>query len=428
MDIKCKYLDQGWAPFFEYEYTCEIERKIIPETTLKFNLVGSHTLKRSNEYVDKLRLYKCVVVKIPHDLSRIFSNLTSLKLSKCNLKEISRKDLRNLPKLRDLRIENDLIQNLPGDLIDDLKNLEVLSFKKNKIRYINPAILENFAKLKFLNLSKNVAINLIYNPYFDDSITIEKISLHILEKCKPPQGSYEVYERPSAYFEGGVAATSETFDDFVQNSSINHNYDQGLHGYHMNIHQYPHNVHQNMHSYHLSLHSYHLGLQNSENTQNLSNNRPNSLTNAQNYQHGHDSTIFNQNTQSFQDFDSNLRNSAPNSSNFGLNSYIAGQNSSSFNDNSSIRPQSSAPPLSELIGFESLGSSSQNHDFRSSNQFSSQSFRPLSSSFHQDFTSNHDENPRASAPSLSNHSSSTHNDPPPAYESVFTDSGITSES
>ncbi|KAG5666650.1 hypothetical protein PVAND_014666 [Polypedilum vanderplanki] len=190
MNIKSKFYDQGWSPFFEWEYMCEVTKKCIPKSSREINFVGKHSQSRADFHVAKLRFYKCLMIKIPTGLIELFPNLTSLRLSKCNLRKISREDLENLPNLRDLRVEDDCIEELPGDLIVNLYELKALSFKNNKIKFIHPEIIEYLDKLQYFNLNGNSNISMSYNPKMGVATSMYEIKIEILKKCAPPI-SYE---------------------------------------------------------------------------------------------------------------------------------------------------------------------------------------------------------------------------------------------
>jgi hypothetical protein len=186
LQIATKFYDKLWPPFFEWDYMCEVEKKILPVSAKSFTFVGSHTQCRSNQHVKKLRFKRCVLLKVPADMTDIFPDLQCLKITKCGLKSISRLELRSMPRLRDLRIEDEPIEHVPGDLLVDLWELKALSLRNNKIRSIGPEIIGDIDRLQFVDLSGNQSISVIYNPTFGLQLSMEKMKIEILTKCAPP--------------------------------------------------------------------------------------------------------------------------------------------------------------------------------------------------------------------------------------------------
>ena len=147
---------------------------------------GSHHANKSNEDVKHFICSSMRLSYLPAGLNVLFPNLTALSIEKCELKEISRKDLFGLEKLKRLNLRNNSLSMLPDDLFNGLTELKFIDLSYNNITRASSKL--------FLPLRKDDLREAYFsgNPTIDDCYIkgscndIEKLMKDLDEKCEPP--------------------------------------------------------------------------------------------------------------------------------------------------------------------------------------------------------------------------------------------------
>lgn len=100
---------------------------------------------------------------IPRNLTKIFPNLVFLQINNCELKEVSAEDFVGLEELEDLGIQNNNIINLPVDLFKNMKKLREVSVSENLIQNFDEKVLEPIKDtIELFYIDKNPGINAVF--------------------------------------------------------------------------------------------------------------------------------------------------------------------------------------------------------------------------------------------------------------------------
>jgi BTB/POZ domain len=149
------------------------------------SISGNHLEGKSDEDVEYLCLRSQQINFLPITLNQIYFNLEFLHLTKCDLLEISSRDLRGLEKLKILSISHTSLTTLPSNLLMNMKNLERVFFNNNQLQYISPELIswEHSKMLKTVSLKGNITID----AWFPGKCsTLDKLKEAIKATCKTP--------------------------------------------------------------------------------------------------------------------------------------------------------------------------------------------------------------------------------------------------
>lgn len=123
------------------EYTCVTTLNITSKNVPYNAMASQHLANNSNGDVRVLRL-EGVVHYLPIGINKVFPNLTTLQVSHCHLKEITRPDLFGLEGLTHISMSYNDYSYLPDNLFVRMKNLRHISFNSYDLKYVNPEIID----------------------------------------------------------------------------------------------------------------------------------------------------------------------------------------------------------------------------------------------------------------------------------------------
>lgn len=123
------------------------------------------------------------IEKIPFSLHFFFPLMRILDLTDCNLKTITRFDLRGLTHLVALILDGNKLTTLPNGLFMHTPNLRSISVTNNELGIIDKSLFEQLEFLKFANFSGNKTINVVYAKEVEKYPTLQNlVSLEELKK------------------------------------------------------------------------------------------------------------------------------------------------------------------------------------------------------------------------------------------------------
>jgi Leucine-rich repeat (LRR) protein len=146
-------------------------------------VIGDHIGSRKNEDVEGISFNNLKIYQIPRNIHRFFSNLKTLTISSCGLKNISKQDFFGLKLLKHLTLNGNLIASLPNNLFENTPVIEAISMYGNKIELIGPNVFDSLKNLKYVNLKMNVNIDVCCKDY--NGTSIEQLKTIINENCQP---------------------------------------------------------------------------------------------------------------------------------------------------------------------------------------------------------------------------------------------------
>lgn len=167
-------------------YSCYFHGKyqFIPSEVNEKIFDGKHFDNHTNDDVKELELMACKLYEFPKNLGEIFKNLTILKVSYANLKEISNKDLRQFPKLEEFELRENQLEYLPGDLFKFNQKLRKVSFEWTSTKFVGEEIFDGLKELEEVEFEFKIFRS---SSEEDDAYSFEKLKLTLIEKYKPPQ-------------------------------------------------------------------------------------------------------------------------------------------------------------------------------------------------------------------------------------------------
>lgn len=182
MKVQCEYI------FDNYTYKCIVTCYESYGDTKITSFDGEHEDKKTNKDVTIIFFEGCVMTSFPRNLaSDFFPNLAVIQLSDCELKKITREDLRHYPNLIYLGIIDCFLETLPANLFDYTPKVEFIDFSMNKIKYISPMIFDPLIRVSGVNLKYNESIHAHWIPSEKDSIakSLEELKDMIKNYTRP---------------------------------------------------------------------------------------------------------------------------------------------------------------------------------------------------------------------------------------------------
>lgn len=169
--------------------------------------VGKHLEGKSHKNVEILWFCNTVVEYFPRGLHKIFPRLKVLKISDCDLKEITRKDLKGLEDLEDLCLDTNELKTLPSDLFTGMTKLKWISFADNKLELdslsseVLRPILAN--EPEFIDFSSDANTDLIYQGNSIESL------IEFMESIDQASGNSEAKQEQEEDLEALEESTDE---------------------------------------------------------------------------------------------------------------------------------------------------------------------------------------------------------------------------
>ena len=106
-----------------------------------------------------IAIYSPTAHFVPQNLGNFFPAITGLAILNSKLKDVQKKDISQLPKLKQLYLYGNDLQSLPADLFEANLDLEIISFERNKLLHVGQGILTPLKKLQWASFNPNPCIN-----------------------------------------------------------------------------------------------------------------------------------------------------------------------------------------------------------------------------------------------------------------------------
>lgn len=137
-----------------------IEEQLLQRLEREGNLYVNQFKKNC---VEAVYLHDCPnLTKIPQNLCDLFSNLTTLHIKNCGLKEIRRNGLKAYKALQYVNFWNMSIQFIASDLFADFEDIRGIMFYNTEIKFIGKDAFKHLKKLEYVDLRRNPTIDLVY--------------------------------------------------------------------------------------------------------------------------------------------------------------------------------------------------------------------------------------------------------------------------
>src|SRR5690349_21755102 len=118
-------------------------------------VLSSHMKGQSNLSVKLLNIEKQSYGKIPKGITDFFPNLEGLLVQDCELRNISRSDLKTFPKIKYLTLMGNQIDHLDNDLFSSTPNLVFINLAWNLIKSIGADVFTSLRYLQSVSLYRN---------------------------------------------------------------------------------------------------------------------------------------------------------------------------------------------------------------------------------------------------------------------------------
>ncbi|KAG5669992.1 hypothetical protein PVAND_000280 [Polypedilum vanderplanki] len=154
--LECKFDDY----LYEKNYKCDVEKlSVTTHNQIVSDVSGLHIPRRTNADVIILSIDGQTAHYLPQGLDKFFPNVIYLNINKSGLKEITKNDLKNFPKLRNIAVRGNDIESLPSDLFEYNPEITNIGFASNKIKSIGKDIFKSLNNLESVNLLRNTCIS-----------------------------------------------------------------------------------------------------------------------------------------------------------------------------------------------------------------------------------------------------------------------------
>ncbi|CAG9812197.1 unnamed protein product [Chironomus riparius] len=156
INLECKFEVDEFATVGR-QYTCVVQNdlNIFNENASILDILGTHADNHTIDSVFALTIENKATKYLPTNTGEVFINLTSLRVKNGRLKELHKDDLRSMPKLRYLNLDDNDIEILNDDVFEYNPLLNLVWLSNNKIKKIGEKLAENFKNLVSLDLTKN---------------------------------------------------------------------------------------------------------------------------------------------------------------------------------------------------------------------------------------------------------------------------------
>lgn len=188
MEINCWYNYQYYGSMRVYKCTIR-EANITEKDQIIQKFKGIHKRRRRVRDIKTVSFFNTIVDHFPRGIQLHFRNVTNLFISKCDLKEISKNDLKGLEKVYRFVINFCKLTTLPDDLLTEMPKLKVVSFSDNKIEFASSELLKPLLGRKNVKvgLRGNKSIDAQFWPGSEDSQdSLDELMKLIDEKCINP--------------------------------------------------------------------------------------------------------------------------------------------------------------------------------------------------------------------------------------------------
>jgi Leucine-rich repeat (LRR) protein len=184
MDLKGSYQAHTYAGKAYYTVVVT-DINISKKDEIVKSITGNHLEGKSNEDVRYLSLQSQQLNFLPIKVNKIYLNLEVLELHKCDLFEISSRDLRGLENLKMLKISETPLTSLPSNLLQNMKTLERICFNDNQLQYLSPKLVswKHSKLLTYVSFKGNKSIN---TRFPGKCSTLKKLKDKIKATCKTP--------------------------------------------------------------------------------------------------------------------------------------------------------------------------------------------------------------------------------------------------
>lgn len=142
----------------------------------------NHVEGRNDSHVTSVMINNQFVAQLPRNFGEFFPNLEGLAVIYSYLEEISREDLVNLPRLRQLDLFANNVRSLDSDLLRGNPFLEAFSVYYNPVRRVGLTTFDNLPHLTSLHFSETGCIN---ERADENRLDVENLIFHLAVNCPP---------------------------------------------------------------------------------------------------------------------------------------------------------------------------------------------------------------------------------------------------
>lgn len=119
---------------------------------------------------------------LPNRIGELFPNVRKIDATRdCKIKQIKRSNFKNMYKLENLDLFNNLIRDISSDTFNDLKKLKSINLAYNKLKKIQPRTFANNPSLEWVDLSHNQIQTIVPRNFEDSNINHLLINNNLIE-------------------------------------------------------------------------------------------------------------------------------------------------------------------------------------------------------------------------------------------------------
>ena len=204
IEINCNFQEIEWRDNLSL-YTCQVTSvDTLHRGTVIQSIHGDHQMGKDDSLVHAIDIDQKKMQFFPRGIHEVFKNLVALDIEKCELKVITRNDLKGLENLVQFFVGKNCLTKLPDDLFVGMSKLTMISFNGNKIQQMSSNLLKKIpgTQLVYVDFRGNASIDAFFEPGRNKSVgSIEKLMNIIDESCSKSKGDERFLEKLEEIYE-----------------------------------------------------------------------------------------------------------------------------------------------------------------------------------------------------------------------------------
>jgi Leucine rich repeat len=162
---------------FPRRYGCNIKTMLVLSRDARVEEVtGEHKPGHSDLDVVALFAFNTGSRYLPKRLGFVFPNLTTLKITKSQLRLIEFRDFHNMRRLKELLLTENRIEKIPACLFRYADNIEEIDFSGNRIKVLHEDTFVNLPNLQSFAINNN-ALKRVHQGTFANNVNLKRLEM-----------------------------------------------------------------------------------------------------------------------------------------------------------------------------------------------------------------------------------------------------------
>lgn len=163
-------------------YMCESTIESVGDFRTVTLIKGTHLPGRNDFDVKAISFMNQYLLNFPLNVSNFFPNLESITVFRTGLTNISRSDIENFPRLKELDLTYNDIEVISSDLFRGNLQVQALAMSLNPLRHVAHHVFDNLHELSTIDVRNTRCVNA---TTIDSPSTITDVVFEIFRQCPP---------------------------------------------------------------------------------------------------------------------------------------------------------------------------------------------------------------------------------------------------